>query len=362
MNNKTYLLFVLFLALFACNKGSIDLSKKDNSLMGYHLDGLYDLTLNSYSISDGEQGKVKLRLSVVDDSGFHEGIFLSAEGMPLGVSANFKPAQNAAPFVSELVFALTGIPKPGKYPITIKMTNSDRKEIAYSMFLTIPIVDFYVEKIGGTGTTMSDDIHIYSDRLNENIVRYNVSVGDIADTVHLSYSNLPSGVTAIFERNNFPFTYETRVSFKATNTSAGRYPISLEATSKSGIHKSYSTSLEIKEECNNDKASKNYDFLRYQDGKLVDSIFEYVEIIKDPTYINRLIISAKKYGTMSNNYIQLQLNCADNSIKIINEGAIIESNNVSLTGIGSYNPSTKDYVLDCTINGYLKSPIILRKK
>ena len=82
-------LVLIFLLAVACNKGTVDISSKENTLIGYTVEGIYDLTLNSNS-SNGT-GKEKLRLNISKDSGVQENMKLSIQGVPEKVSASITP-------------------------------------------------------------------------------------------------------------------------------------------------------------------------------------------------------------------------------------------------------------------------------
>lgn len=340
--NYIGLIFMLLMAL-ACNKGTVDLSSKENTLKGYNIEGVYDITLSSTTTSGAEPGKAKLKLNITEDSATHATLTLSVQGLPANVTAEFTPAEGAVPYASSLVFSLAGVPKSGKYPLKIVLTDNMGRTKIYPMYLTIPIVDF------GVSRNASGDYHIYTSGNADNVDILSVVGSGILETVNLSFSNLPSGVEAVFSQNNMVPAYESVLSFKATGAAKGTYPITLVATS-STASESYTINLVITENCEPNVIGKCSRSLRYVDAALVDSIWEEVLIKKIDGMPGYYQFGAYTSSPRNYNVFNFSVNCNDNTVTVEKQNATINNKVVVIEGKGTYNPATRDITLDCMLD------------
>lgn len=350
---KNYLgLLLIFILAVACNKGTVDLSTKENTLVGYTVEGIYDLTLNSNS----PKGKEKLRLSISNNNGIQENVTLGLEGVPENVSTTISPAEGVAPFQTEVVFTLTGTPKPGKYPVKFIVTDKNGRSKVSIISLTIPIVDLSIDVM------QPGDFYIYNNGPTNNVNSVYAYSAGIHEPIQLSFSNLPKGVEAVFSANN-EFSLNSNISFNATNVINGVYPIILNAKTSSGITESYATNLIVTENCSPSLTSEKYSkMLRYEDGILVDSVWMDVRLAPHPYLVNLIQFYGYNYGPNSYNALNFRLNCNDQTLIMEKQYVTLASINYSnVEGKGSFNIATKEIIIDCNLENGKKNRIIIAK-
>lgn len=355
MKKNVVFLFLIFLLSAACNKGTIDLSSKENTLQGYSIDGVYDVTITSIEAAGEVISKAKLRLSIKKDSVIEENLKLSVEGVPANIIATIDPANGVAPFKTTVTFTLNGKPKPGKYPIKIVLTGEGGKTKIYSFNLTIPIVDFEVYRYS------PGNIYIYNNEKSLYAEGFSViGLGLLTDTLNLSYSGLPSGVEAIFTVNNQIPSFGTTVSFNSKATKNGTYPISLLVKSSSGIVETpYSTNLILSDHCSSLLDGKFSKFERYVEGVLVESFTGGDITASEASQPNLIYFRANNDDRSIMASINFFLNCNTNTIEVKKQMGFIGSKDVSIEGSGTFNLASKEIILDCVMDNSVHTKFIL---
>ncbi|MES2480274.1 MAG: hypothetical protein V4561_14410 [Bacteroidota bacterium] len=352
---KNYLYLVLiFLIGVACNKGTVDLSTKENTLSGYSVEGIYDLTLSS--LSSINTGKEKLRLSISNDNDAHENLKVSLQGVPEYVSTSITPAEGVVPFQTEIVFTLTGTPKPGKYPVKFVLTDANGRTKISIINLTIPIVNFDM------AIYEPGDFYIYNNGITDYVNSIRANSFGIAEPIHLSFSNLPEGAEGIFSNNNST-SITAGISFHATNVKNGTYPILLNAKTTSGISQSYATNLVVSSNCAKSLVDEKFSkMLRYEDGKLIDSVWADVRLDQVTNKVNRVEFRGSNLSPYQFNYFWFLLNCDNQTIELGKQHVTVASvtyNNV--VGKGYYDLTTKQIVIECDLGDGKQTKFVIAK-
>ncbi|MFA6149685.1 MAG: hypothetical protein WC716_00105 [Chitinophagaceae bacterium] len=352
---KNYLsLLLIFLIGAACNKGTVDLSTKENILTGYTVEGIYDLTL--ISKSSNNLGQEKLRLNITRDSGIQEKLTLSVEGVPQNIFTTITPNKGVAPYETEIIFKLTGTPKPGKYPVKLILTGESGRTKISIINLTIPIVDLAL-KLNQPG-----DFFIYNNGPTLYVNAVSVFTFGIQEPIQLSFSNLPAGAEAVFSANNRADIFSD-ISFNAVNVPNGVYPVTLQAKTNSGIVESYATNLVVNDKCAPSIVGEKFSkMLRYESGVLVDSIWMDIRIFQSESQANLIEFNGYNYSPNSYNIFSFQLNCNDQTIIAAKQNAQISMVNYEgVEGKGYFNPATKEIVIDFVLANGKKTKIVIAK-
>jgi hypothetical protein len=227
--------------------------------------------------------------------------------------------------------------------------------MVYPFTLTVPIVDFEIYSIG------EGNFYIYNNDKNLYLENLSVVGTGILDTINLSYLGLPKGVEAQFTENNKMPDFSTYVSFETKKVTNGTYPISLIAKTNSGIIETvYERNLIITDNCAYLIPETYAQSLRYEGGILIDNVDYSVKILasSNPSYF---YFQSSTYDNSKRNVFNFYFNCNDNSIIVPKQNGFVGTKDVIIEGVGTFNPTTKEIIIDCVLDNTLNTRFVISK-
>lgn len=221
---RHYIAYVLLLfVLAACGKDND--STPGNQFI---INGVHDVSMDS-------TGGNIMPVGVALTSGVQEQVTLSVTGLPLGITADIKPANGTPAFGSVITFNRAGTVTGGTYPLKLVGTSASYTK-SYDFSLVVSKNVF--EMIG------IDDVA--TDALNNMLTVTVQHKAGVAEPVTLSVSGLPAGVAADIRPVSGTPDFISSITFNQTSATvaAGNYPIKITGTSAT-YTKSYDLKLTV---------------------------------------------------------------------------------------------------------------------
>ncbi|MBS2024161.1 MAG: PPC domain-containing protein, partial [Deltaproteobacteria bacterium] len=184
----------------------------------------------SLNIQAGSSGSSSISTAVT--TGSAQSISLTVTGQPSGMTASFSPTSVTAGGSSTLSISTTSATTAGTYTLTVKGTATSGSHTAA---ITVTV----------TGTTVSNDFSISASPSSVSIAQgasgsssINTAVtSGSAQTVSLSVSGAPSGVTATLSPTSVSAGQSSTLSIAANSSAAaGSYTLTINGSAASGSH------------------------------------------------------------------------------------------------------------------------------
>jgi kumamolisin len=180
---------------------------------------------NAVSVVQGNTGSSTITSTVV--GGFNAAVTLSASGAPTGVTVSFSPASITGTGNSAVSIVVGSTVAAGTYPITITGTSGATTETTtVSLTVTAKVAASFTISVSPSSGYLLQGQSGYA------VVSTTVS-GSFNSAITLSYSALPSGVTATFSKNPIAAPGSGTVDFTLTVSKTapiGTYPITITGT------------------------------------------------------------------------------------------------------------------------------------
>jgi subtilase family serine protease len=195
---------------------------------------------SAVSVVQGNAGSSTITSTVV--GGFNAAVTLSYSTLPSGVTASFNPGSFTTGSGSSTLTLTTSSSTPtGTYPITITGTSGATTETTtVNLTVTAPVAASFTISVSPTSGSLDQGQSGYA------TVTTTVS-GSFSSAITLSYSTLPSGVTASFSKNPIAAPGSGTVDFTLTvsrTAPTGTYPITITGTG-GGVTKTTTLTFEI---------------------------------------------------------------------------------------------------------------------
>jgi kumamolisin len=194
---------------------------------------------SAVSVVQGNAGSSTITSTVV--GGFDAAVTLSASGQPSGVTIGFSPTSITGTGSSTLTFTVSASTVTGTYPITITGTSGSTTETTtVNLTVTAPVAGSFTISVSPSSGYLDEGQSGYA------TVTTTVS-GSFNSAITLSYSTLPSGVTATFSKNPIAAPGSGTVDFTLTvsrTAPTGTYPITITGTG-GGVTKTTTLSFEV---------------------------------------------------------------------------------------------------------------------
>jgi hypothetical protein len=233
---KILLVFpLLAVLLFGCKKEFIDTTQKEGALKGYHIDGIGDFILTNLSQNTLQTW------TVMADSTPREELTISISGLPSGITAEFEKSKGVPDFTSKVQFKVSGIPKAGNHIVKVTLTSAGGYTKSENLKITVP---------GNTFSIYPDeynDIFLYKN--STSFRQFTIYSNPFTDKVSLNFSDLPLGLTAVFDKNDFKPPFTTNVEFNTSAANLGNYQIKLNILSAAGYSDTKKINLVITDSC-----------------------------------------------------------------------------------------------------------------
>ncbi|MEV7006880.1 glycosyl hydrolase family 18 protein [Streptosporangium sp. NPDC051022] len=184
---------------------------------------------SSGSVDPGATATTTVNTAVV--SGSAQTVNLTATGLPSGVTATFNPASVTAGGNSTLQLATTSAAAPGTYAVTVTGTAASGTHTAtYNLKINgTPGSDFSLALSPSSGSV--DAGATATTTVNTAVV------SGSAQTVNLTATGLPSGVTATFNPASVTAGGNSTLQLATTSAAApGTYAVTVTGTAPSGTH------------------------------------------------------------------------------------------------------------------------------
>ncbi|GLZ77905.1 hypothetical protein Afil01_27120 [Actinorhabdospora filicis] len=183
------------------------------------------------SVAPGSAVSASVATTLV--SGTAESVALSASGLPSGVTATFQPESVTAGESAKLSLAASAGAQPGTYPLTVTgRAASATHDAPLSLVVTGGPGggnDFSLSLSPTSGT-------VQAGQSTTSTVSTTVVTGT-AETVRLTASGLPTGVTATFDPSSVTAGGTSRLTVAtASSTAAGTYSVKVTGSADSATH------------------------------------------------------------------------------------------------------------------------------
>ena len=180
---------------------------------------------SAVSVVQGSTGSSTITSTVT--GGFDAAVTLSASGAPTGVTVSFSPASITGTGNSAVSIVVGSTVAAGTYPITITGTSGATTETTtVSLTVTAKAAASFTISVSPSSGYLDQGQSGYA------VVSTTVS-GSFNSAITLSYSALPSGVTATFSKNPIAAPGSGTVDFTLTVSKTapiGTYPITITGT------------------------------------------------------------------------------------------------------------------------------------
>ena len=187
----------------------------------------------SVSVQQGNSGSSTISTAIT--SGVAETISLSASGAPSGVTISFSPSSVSSGGSSMMTMTAAALAATGTFPITVTGTAASGSHTA-TVSLTVTAIsppppnDFSISA-SPTGVTIAAGGGSGSSTISTATTSGN------AQTVGLSVSGAPSGVTATLSPTSVTSGQSSTLSISAaSSTAAGTFTLTVTGTATSGSH------------------------------------------------------------------------------------------------------------------------------
>ncbi|WP_083936787.1 S8 family serine peptidase [Longispora albida] len=192
----------------------------------------FSIGVSPSSVTVDRGGSISASVSTTVVSGTAETVNLTASGLPAGATATFQPSSVTAGGQAKLSIAAASSTAPGTYPVKVTGTTaSATHDATLSLVVRDPsgTNDFSigvdpstttVEKGGAVSVAVSTTV-----------------VSGTAETVNLSASGVPAGVTAAFVPSSVTAGEGAKLNLSASSSAQpGTYPIKVTGTATSATH------------------------------------------------------------------------------------------------------------------------------
>ncbi len=192
------------------------------------------------SVVQGNAGSSTITSTVV--GGFDAAVTLSYSTLPTGVTANFNPSSfTTGSGSSALTFSTSSSTPTGTYPITITGTSGATTETTtVNLTVTAPVAASFTISVSPNPGSLAQGQSGYATVAT-------TASGSFNAAISLSYSTLPSGVTASFSPNPIaaPGSGSSHFTLTVSRTAkTGTYPITITGTG-GGVTKTTTFTFEV---------------------------------------------------------------------------------------------------------------------
>ena len=204
----------------------------------------FTLTPSPSSVTVQEGATATTSITAAVSGGFNSAIALSASGLPSGVTAGFNPASIAAPGSgsSTLTFTATSSAATGAYSVTITGTGGG---VAQTTTVSLTVSSGSTPSF--TLTASPTSVSVQQGSSGTSTITAAVS-GGYDNSIALSASGMPSGVTASFNPSSIPAPGSGTSTLTLTvgsSAATGTYTINVIGTGFGGLTESTTVSLTV---------------------------------------------------------------------------------------------------------------------
>lgn len=161
-------------------------------------------------------------------SGFTDTVNLSVSGLPTGATAGFSPTSVSGSGTSALTVSTASTIPTGTYTLTITGTSGTLSHAA-TIMLTVATPDFSISASPSSQTVAPGNSTTYTTTIG--------ALNGFADTVSLSASGLPTGVTASFSPTSITSSGNSTLTISTTSTTpTGTYTLTITGTDNTLSH------------------------------------------------------------------------------------------------------------------------------
>jgi hypothetical protein len=192
----------------------------------------FSISASPVSVSVTAGQPVTSTISTAVTSGVAQSVSLSASGLPAGVTASFNPASVTAGQGSVLTLSTQASTVPGSYPVTVTGTGSSASH-------STPITLTVNPQPAGDDFSISaspSSVSVTAGQPVTSTISTAVTSG-VAQSVSLSASGLPAGVTASFNPASVTAGQSSVLTLSTqASTVPGSYPVTVTGTGSSASH------------------------------------------------------------------------------------------------------------------------------
>lgn len=202
--------------------------------------GDHAVALNPSSVSVNPGGGASTGLTTTAGSGGAEELTLSASGQPSGTTVTFQPTKVAAGEGSKVVVQTASSTPAGTHTITVTATNAAGKTATAALSLTV----------NGSTTPFSlgaspSSVIVKQGANTTSTISTTAGSGG-AETINLTASGQPSGVTASFSPSSVQTGSSSTLTLSATSSApVGTYTVTVTGTNSSGKTATTTVSLKV---------------------------------------------------------------------------------------------------------------------
>ena len=180
-------------------------------------------TSSSATLVTGSSTSLTLTTAVT--SGVSQPVALTVSGLPSGVSAAFQSSSLNAGGTTQLTLTSSSLTAPGTYPLVITGTgNSDSSSVDVSLVVSVPNLFSLSTSSSATLVTGS----------STSLTLTTAVTSGVGQSVALTVSGLPSGVSAAFQSSSLNAGGTTQLTLTSSSlTAPGTYPLVITGTGNS---------------------------------------------------------------------------------------------------------------------------------
>ncbi len=312
---NSYLLLAVLLLFLSCKKNNDKNTPADT--FTYSVSGIHNLTIV-------QGNKDSLQLQVASTGGSPENLSVSVSGLPSGVLAAYSNTTGTPDFSTTITFVTNAQTAAGTYPLKLLLRGAKTGDKTYDINLTISAaISYIINGIHDVTIQQGSD-----DQLDLAIE----SVGANPETVTLSLSNLPTGVTADINPTSGTPTYNATAVFTDHYGTAGDYTITLLAHGSASGDSIYQFMLHI---LNPPDCGILGFYSQGTTGCGNNTNYQYTDnVLTSNVASNRIIF--QNFADMPYQ-VYADINCANNTLTIPNQ---LLPNGVQVAGSGTFTSNT----------------------
>jgi flagellin-like protein len=197
---------------------------------------------SSLSIAKGSSAQTTVSVDLLAGSSA-QAVVLSSTGQPSGVTVSFKPSSGNPTFKSTMSISVSSAANAGIYTLTITGTSG---ALAKSTTLTLTIVNAADFTLSAIPSTLS----VQQGSSGSAVIKVDALSG-YSNTVSLSATGLPSGVTYAFSPSSGKPTFSSTLTLSASQSAAtGTFTVTISGIGTDGKTRTTTLALTIPKQTN----------------------------------------------------------------------------------------------------------------
>ena len=197
---------------------------------------------SSLSIAKGSSAQTTVSVDLLSGTA-PQAVVLSSSGQPSGVTVSFNPSSGNPTFKSTMSISVSSAANSGTYTLTITGSSG---ALAKSTTLTLTIVNSADFTLSAIPSTLS----VQQGSSGSAVIKIDALNG-YSNTVSLSATGLPSGVTYAFSPSSGKPTFSSTLTLSASQTAAtGTFTITINGVGTDGKTKTTTLALTIPKQTN----------------------------------------------------------------------------------------------------------------